>query len=161
MFTFFRKKRIKKEYDIGATALQMSLYEVIISIMKDELGSTYPIEKIKNAAAITVNKFGLRPDSRPDPLVNNDKLAKSLRGIVELTMVKEAFALILLFTYFMRDKKEEQYLDEAKKMDCSDFETIYNMMDIDQTTPNKVRELASAISNKIHETSNFDIRNTL
>ena len=161
MFTFFRKKRIKKEYDIGTTALQMSLYEVIISIMKDELGSTYSIEKIKNAAAITVNKFGLRPDSRPDPFVNNDKLAKSLRGIVELTLVKEAFALILLFTYFMRDKKEEQYLDEAKKMDCSDFETVYNMMDIDQTTPNKVRELASAISNKIHETSNFDIRNTL
>ncbi len=161
MFALFRKKSIKKEYDIGATALQMSLYEVIISIVKDELGSTYPIEKIKNAAAITVNKLGLRPETRPDPLVNNDKLAKSLRGIVELTMIKEAVALILLFTYFMGDKKEEKYLDEATKLDCSDFETIYNTMDIDQTTPNKVRGLASAISNKIREISNFDIRKAL
>ncbi|MBU1616123.1 hypothetical protein KJ693_12560, partial [bacterium] len=61
-------------------------------------------------------------------------------------MIKEAVALILLFTYFMGDKKEEKYLDEAKKLDCSDFEIIYNMMDIDRTTPNKVRRLASAIS---------------
>lgn len=158
---FFRKKRIKKEYDIGATALQMSLYEVIISIMKDELGSTYPIEEIKTAASVTVNRFGLRHDSRPDPFANDDGLAKSLRGIVELTSVKEAFALVLLFTYFMGDKKEDQYLNEAKKMECSDFEIIYNIIDIDRTTPNKVRELASTISNKIHEISNFDIRNIL
>ena len=161
MFVFLRKRRIKKEYDIGATALQLSLYEVIISILKDGLGSTYPIEKIKNAAAITVNKLGLRPEMRPDPLLSNDKLAISLRGIIELTMIKEAVALILLFTYFMGEEKEEQYLDKAKRMDCSDFEAIYNMMDIDQTTPNKVRGLASAISNKIHEISNIDIRKAL
>jgi len=161
MFSFFSKKKIKKEYDAGAGALQLSIYEVIISIMKDEIGSTCPIEQIKDAAAITVNRFGLRPDSRPDPLANNDNLAKSLQAIVDLTLVKEAFSLILLFIYFMGDKKEEQYYDEAKKMECSDFETIYNMIDIDQTTPEKVREIASVISNKIHKISNFDIRTTL
>lgn len=61
----------------------------------------------------------------------------------------------------MGDTKEEQYLDKARKMNCSDFETIYNMMDIDQTTPNKVKNFASTISNKIHETANMDIRNIL
>ncbi|ACL03161.1 hypothetical protein Dalk_1461 [Desulfatibacillum aliphaticivorans] len=161
MFSCFGKKSVKKEYEIGTTALQLSLYEVLISILKDELGSSYSIEKIKNAAAITVNRLGLRTESRPDPLEANDELAKSLRGIIELSLIKEAIALILLFTYFMGDKKEKQYLDEAKKLDCSEFETIYNMMDIDQTTPKKVKELASAISHRIHEIANFDIRNDL
>lgn len=72
MLTLLKKKRIKKEYDAGAKALQLSLYEVIISILKNDLGTNYPIGKIKNAAAITVNKFGLRIDSRPDPLENSD-----------------------------------------------------------------------------------------
>lgn len=159
MFLFSKTKRIKREYDQAIKALQLSLYEVIISILKDELGRDYSIEKIKNAAAITVNKLGLRPDSRPNPLDSNDDLSKSLSEIIELTLVKEAVALILLLSYFFTEKTEERYLQKAKEQECNDFETIYNMLDIDRTTPAKVRQIGSEISNRLHEVTKFDIRN--
>ncbi len=159
MFANFRKKRVKSAYDLATRALQLSLYEIIVSILKDELGKDYPIEKIKDAAAVTVNKLGLRHDSRSSPLDNNDDLAKSLSNIIELTMIKEAVALILFFSYFTTEKTEEKYLEKAKELRCSDFETIYKMLDIDTTSPDKIKRIASAISNKLHEAASFDIRN--
>jgi len=159
MLLFSKKKRIKREYDQAIKALQLSLYEVIISTLEDELGRDYSIEKIKNAAAITVNKLGLRPESRPDPLDSNDDLSRSLSEIIELTLAKEAVALILLFSYFFSEKTEEQYLQKAKNLECNDFETIYNLVDIDRTSPAKVREIGSAISNGLHEIATSGIKN--
>jgi len=161
MFEKLKEKRIRKEYENATKALQLSLYEVIVSILKDELNEEYSIDRIKNAAAITVNNLGLRPESRPDPLGSNDNLAKSLSKIINSTLIKEAATLILIFSYFLIDKKEEKYLIKAKSLNCSDFEIIYNMLDIDKTTLAKVRKLASSIANKLHETAQINIMKNL
>ena len=161
MFDNLKKKRIRNEYEKATKVLQLSLYEVIISVLKDELNEEYNIDQIKNAAAIAVNNLGLRPESRPNLLNDNDNLAKSLSKIINTTLIKEAAALILIFSYFLTNKKEEKYLTKAKNLNCSDFETIYNMLDIDKTTLAKVRNIASSISNKLHETAQIDIMKNL
>jgi hypothetical protein len=158
---FWRKKRLKKSYSEGLTAIQMSLYAVIVSILQDELSGHYSSEDLKEAAGITVNMLGLRPENRPDPSLSNDKLGTVLSDIKGLTMIKEATSLILLFDYFISDKTDTARYEEAKKIGGPDFETIYNLVDIDRTSANKIRSIAAAMSNRLHEISSFDIRNAL
>ena len=158
---FWRKKRLKKSYSEGLTAIQMSLYAVIVSILQDELSGHYSSEDLKEAAGITVNMSGLRPENRPDPSLSNDKLGTVLSDIKGLTMIKEAISLILLFDYFISDKTDAARYEEAKKIGGPDFETIYNLVDIDRTSANKIRSIAAAMSNRLHEISSFDIRNAL
>jgi hypothetical protein len=76
-------------------------------------------------------------------------------------MIKEATSLILLFDYFISDKTDTARYEEAKKIGGPDFETIYNLVDIDRTSANKIRSIAAAMSNRLHEISSFDIRNAL
>jgi len=45
MFEKLKKKRIRKEYENSTKALQLSLYEVIVSILKDELHEEYSIDQ--------------------------------------------------------------------------------------------------------------------
>ncbi len=155
------KKRLRKEYQNAIIALQLSLYEVIVSILKDELHKDYSIDEIKNAAAITVNNLGLRPEPRPNPLDNNDNLAKVLSRILDLTLIKEAAALILIFSYFLTNKKQEKYLSKTRSLNCSDFEIIYDILDIDKTTVAKIREIAYSIADMLHKTAQIDIRKSL
>jgi len=54
---FWGKIKLKKAYNEGITAIQLSLYEIFVSILKDELSNQYSETKIKEAAAITVNKL--------------------------------------------------------------------------------------------------------
>ena len=158
---FWRKKRLKKSYSEGLTAIQMSLYAVIVSILQDELSGHYSSEDLKEAAGITVNMSGLRPENRPDPSLSNDKLGTVLSDIKGLTMIKEAISLILLFDYFISDKTDVARYEEAKKIGGPDFKTIYNLVDINRTSANKIRSIAAAMSNRLHEISSFDIRNAL
>ncbi len=158
---FWGKKRLKKVYAEGLTAIQMSLYEVIVSILHDELKEQYSADELKEAAAITVNRLGIRPGNRPDPSHSKDKLADAITNIKELTMIKEAVSLILLFDYFLSDKTDTARYEKAKKLGGPDFETIKNMVDIDRTSAKQIRSIAVALSNKLHEISSFDIRTTL
>jgi len=139
----------------------MSLYTVIASILQDELSGHYSSEDLKEAAGITVNMLGLRPENRPDPSLSNDKLGTVLSDIKRLTMIKEATSLILLFDYFISDKTDTARYEEAKKIEGPDFETINNLVDIDRTSSNKIRSVAAAMSNRLHEITSFDIRNAL
>ena len=139
----------------------MSLYEIIVSILQDELSGHYSAEDLKEAAAITVNRLGLRPEDRPDPSLTNDKLASALINIKELTMIKEASSLILLFDYFISDKTDTARYEEAKKFGGSDFENILTLLDIDSTSAHKIRSIAIAMSNKLYEIASFDIHKNL
>lgn len=156
-----RKKKFKKAYSEGLTAIQLSLYEVITSILQDELSEQYSDNDLKEAAAITVNRLGKRPEDRPDPSLLKDKLANAISTIKELTLIKEAASLILLFDYFISDKADIERFEESKKLGGPDFETIYNLLDIDNTNVKKIRSIAIAISNRLHEISSFDIRDAL
>lgn len=158
---FWGKKRLTKSYSEGLTAIQMSLYEVIVSILQDELSGHYSSEDLKEAAAITVNRLGLRPEKRPDPSLSNDKLASVISEIKGLTMIKEASSLILLFDYFISEKSDVTRYEEAKKSGGPDFDTISNLLDIDKTSTNEIRSIAAAMSNRLHEISSFDIRGAL
>lgn len=158
---FWKKKRLTKSYSEGLTAIQASLYTVIVSMLQDELSGNYSSKDLKDAAAITVNMLGLRPENRPDPSLSSDKLGIVLSNIKGLTMIKEATSLILLFDYFISDKANTARYEEAKKMGGPDFETIYNLVDIDRTSANKIRHIAVAMSNRLLEIASFDIRNAL
>ena len=157
----WRKKRLKKSYSQGLTALQMSLYEVIVSILQDKLSGQYSSEDLKEAVAITVNKMGLRPENRPDPSLSNDKLGTVLSDIKGLTMIKEATSLILLFDYLISDRTDTARYEQAKKIGGPDFESIDNLVDIDRTSADKIRSIAASMSNRLHEISSFDIGNAL
>ena len=52
MFDRWKKKRIRSEYEDATKALQLSLYEVIKSVLWDELHEEYSDEQIGAAAAI-------------------------------------------------------------------------------------------------------------
>lgn len=158
---FWGKKKLKKSYAEGLTAIQMSLYEVIVSILQDELSNDYSDFELKEAAAITVNKLGLRPEDRPDPASSSNKLANSLSNIKELTMIKEASALIFLFDYFISDKIDIARYEKAKKLGGPDFENIMTLLDIDNASAHKIRSIAVSMSNKLHEIASFDIRKNL
>jgi hypothetical protein len=158
---FWRKKRLKKSYSEGLTGIQMSLYAAIVSILRDKLSGYYSSEDLKEAAAVTVNRLGLRTEKRPDPSLSNDRLGTALSDIKGLPMIKEATSLILLFDYFISDKADTARYEKAKKIGGPDFETICNLIDIDSTSANKIRSIAAAMSNKLHEISSFDIRNAL
>jgi hypothetical protein len=69
--------------------------------------------------------------------------------------------LILLFDFFISEKTDIARYEEAKKLAGPDFETISNLLDIDNTSANKIQSIASAMSNRLHEISFFDIRNAL
>jgi len=157
----WRKKRLKKSYSQGLTAIQMSLYAVIVSILQNELSGHYSSEDLKEAAAITVNILGLRPENRPDPSLSNDKLGAVLSDIKGLTMIKEAISLILLFDYFISDRTDTARYEQAKKIGGPDFESIENLVDIDRTSADKIRSIAASMSNRLHEISSFDIQNAL
>jgi len=156
---FLGKNKLKKAYNEGLMAIQLSLYEIFVSILKDELSNQYSETEIKEAAAITVNKLGFRPEDRPDPVQAGDKLANSISGIKELTMIKEATAMILLFDYFISDKADKGRYEKAKILSGSAFETMMNLLDIDKTSTSKIRSISAAMSNKLHETALLDIRN--
>ena len=158
---FWGKNKFKKAYNEGLMAIQLSLYEIFVSILKDELGNEYSGPEIKEAAAITVNKLGIRPDNRPDPALANDKLARSISGITELTMIKEATAMILLFDYFISDKTDTERYEKAKNLSGSAFETMMSLLVIDKTSTRKIRSISAAMSNKLHETALLDIRKGL
>jgi hypothetical protein len=156
-----RKKKLKEAYRKGIVALQLNLYEIFVSVLKDEVGRYYPIDTIKNAVAITVNKMGLRPESRPNPIDTDDKLAKSLSDLKELTMIKEAVSLILLFDYFISEKTDKKLLERAKELGGADFPVIKNMMDIEKTSVSKIHELTRSLSNRLHQIAFYDIRDNL
>ena len=158
---FWRKKKLKKNYSAGLTTIMVSLYGVIVSILQDELSEHYSTEDLKNAAGITVNKMVLRPEDRPDPSLSNDKLASLISELKELTMIKEAASLVLLFYYFISDKTDTARYEEAKELGGPDFETINSLLDIDKTSANKIESIAVAMSNRLSEISSFDIRNAL
>jgi len=158
---FWSKKKLKKSYAEGLTAIQMSLYEVIVSILQGELSNDYSEVELKEAAGITVNKLGLRPEERPDPALSSNKLANSLSVIKALTMIKEASALIFLFDYFISDKTDTARYEKAKELGGSDFENIVTLLDIDNTSAQKIKSVAVTMSNKLHEIAFFDIRNNL
>lgn len=118
--------------------IQLSLYEIFISILKDDIGNHYSIEKIKEAVAITVNKLKLKDDDRPDQLMANDDLSKSLFCIKELTMIKEATAIILLFDYYHSEKTLIENYEKAKNIiDYNTFKNIDGLIDIDKTSTKK------------------------
>ena len=155
---FWKKNKLKKVYQKGMVDIQLSLYEIFISVLKDDIGDRYSIEKIKEAAAITVNKLGLKHDDRPDPLTANDDLSKSLSCIKELTMIKEATAIILLFDYYYSEKKLTKHYRKAKNIiDSNTFKIIDDLIKIDRTSAKKILSLSSAISSKLQETANIDI----
>lgn len=158
---FWGKNKLKKAYNEGLMAIQLSLYEIFVSILKDELSNEYSETEIKDAAAITVNKLGIRPEDRPDPAIANDKLARSISSITGLTMIKEATAMILLFDYFISDKTDKERYEKAKNLGGGAFETMMNLLDIDKTSAKKIRSISAAMSNKLHETALFDIRNRI
>ena len=158
---FWKKKRLKKSYSEGLTAIQASLYTVIVSMLQDELSESYSSKDLKDAAVIIVNMLGWRPEDRPDPSLSSDKLGIVLSHIKGLTMIKEATSLILLFDYFISDKANTAKYEEAKKIGGPDFEVIYKQVDIDRTSTNKIRYIVAAMSNKLLEIASFDIRNAL
>ena len=156
---FWRKKKLKKSYSEGLTGIMVGLYGVIVSILQDELGGHYSIEDLKNAAAITVNKMVLRSEDRPDPSLSNDKLASLISSIKELTMIKEASSLVILFDYFISDKTDTARYEEAKKLGGPDFATINSLVDIDKASANKIQSIAETTGKKLLETASLDIWN--
>jgi hypothetical protein len=158
---FWKKKRLKKSYSESLTEIAASLYTVIVSMLQDALSESYSSKELKDAATITVNILGHRPEDRPDPSLSRDKLGIALSHIKGLTMIKEATSLILLFDYFISDKVNTARYEEAKKIGGQDFENIYNLVDIDRTSTIKIRYIGAAMSNKLLEIASFDIRNAL
>ena len=103
----------------------------------------------------------LSPEDRPDPSLSNDKLASLISELKELTMIKEAASLVLLFDYFISDKTDTARYEEAKKLGGPDFETINSSLDIDKTSANKIQSIAAFMTNTLNEISSFDIRNMI
>jgi hypothetical protein len=62
--------------------------------------------------------------------------------------------------YFISDKVNSAKYEEAKKIGGPDFEVIYNLVDIDKTSINKIQYIVAAMSNKLLEIASFDIRNS-
>ena len=158
---FWKKNRLKKAYNEGMIAIQLSLYEIFVSILKDDLGNQFSDSKIKEAAGITVNKLGLKPDDRPDPGEVNDQLACSLYTIKNLTLIKEARAMILLFDYYFSDKAYKDRYEKAKDVCGESFETMTSLIDIEKTSVKTIRSISAAMSNKLNETALIDIRKQL
>jgi len=95
-----------KAYEDGRYAIQIGLFKVMTSIIKDTLG-TENLDIIKKSVTNVINRETLRPEDRPDPKGKNSKLANELINICGLQMIKEAFATILILDVCLGEIKSK------------------------------------------------------
>ena len=158
MSGFLEKTPLDNAYEQGITTLQLGLYAVFVSVLKDELGDLYPIGELKGAAANTINRMCIRPDLRPDPLARQDKLSASLAKLAETTLVKEAVTLILLYDYYLGGKKDEMRLRKARNLSGPSIADIERRVDPQEEHASYILDLATALAGGLSSIAHFDLR---
>ena len=117
-------------------------------------------DEIKGAAANVANRLTKRPEERPDPRNRHESLGSAVSRIVDLQMVREATAFVLVYDVFSKPPDPREIADrlvDARMIAGPALDEVMPFIDPRVAEPAKVAELAELMAARLTDIGDFDV----